>query len=346
MNVFITGIAGFLGSHIAEHMMGKGHDVSGCDNFVGGEISNIVDISNRSNGEIKFHVTDCCDYLEMLNIMDGIDIVYHCAASPHEGLSVFSPTVINKNTYMSTIGTLAAAIESKVKRFVFFSSMARYGEIHTPFNESDNGLPQDPYGICKLAAEKQVEVLCDIHGVEWSIAVPHNIIGVRQKYTDPYRNVVSIMINLMLSGRQPIVYGDGLQTRCFSPVEDMLDIICRLGTDEKAKSNVFNVGPDKGEITILDLADKIHSIMSKKGLIDFKLNPIYYPDRPQEVKNAFSSSDKIRSHFGYKKTFTIEDCLEKMITDISRKGSKEFEYCLDIEINNEKTPQTWKNKVF
>jgi UDP-glucose 4-epimerase len=346
MNVFITGIAGFLGSHVAEFYLKKGHRVSGCDNLIGGEIENVKEVETLFDVSIPFSRIDCCDFEKISKIMNNVDVVYHCAASAHEGLSVFSPTAINKNTYMSTIGTLSAAIENKVKRFVFFSSMARYGDVTAPFHEDSSCNPRDPYGICKIAAEEQVKLLCNVHGVEWSIAVPHNIIGIRQKYNDPYRNVAGIMINLMLKGRQPIIYGDGKQTRCFSPIEDMLDVICCLGTEESAKEEIFNIGPDNGEITVLELAKIIHSIMVKKGLIDFEIDPVFYSDRPQEVKHAFCSSEKIRDFFNYKEKTTIEECLEKMVEYISLKESRDFEYNIKLEINNEKTPETWKKLIF
>ena len=119
----------------------------------------------------------------------------------------------------------SAAIANGVKRFVYCSSMARYGtQDVTPFTEDMICKPQDPYGICKYSAENILRCLCEVHGMELVIAVPHNIIGPRQKYDDPYRNVASIMINLMLQRRQPIIYGDGLQQRCFSFVKD--DVYC------------------------------------------------------------------------------------------------------------------------
>ena len=100
--------------------------------------------------------------------------------------------------------------------------MARYGDIKQPFKENDIPDPVDPYGIAKLAAEKVVINLSNTHGIEYNIAIPHNILGPKQKYDDPFRNVASIMINLMLQNRQPVIYGDGEQTRSFSDVNDCI----------------------------------------------------------------------------------------------------------------------------
>ena len=141
--------------------------------------------------------------------MKGVDVVYHCAATAHEGLSVFSPFEITKNNYLASVSIFSAAVNEKVKRIIFCSSMARYGGQQTPFTEEMKPMPVDPYAISKVASEEVLKNLCDLNNIEWVIAVPHNIIGPRQKYDDPFRNVVSIMINRMMQGKAPIIYGDG-----------------------------------------------------------------------------------------------------------------------------------------
>ena len=149
------------------------------------------------------------------NVMKGVNVVYHCAATAHEGLSVFSPYEITKNNYLASISIFTAAVNEKVKRIIFCSSMARYGDQKTPFSENMKPKPVDPYAISKVAAEEVLANLCELNNIEWVIAVPHNIIGPRQKYDDPFRNVISIMINRMLQGKAPIIYGDGEQQRCY-----------------------------------------------------------------------------------------------------------------------------------
>jgi UDP-glucose 4-epimerase len=112
--------------------------------------------------------------------------------------------------------------------------------------------------------------LSEVHDIELVIAIPHNIIGPRQKYDDPYRNVASIMINLMLQGRQPIIYGDGSQVRCFSAIEDDVDCLYEFAINSKAVGEIFNIGPDEGAVTIVQLAEEIADILG------FKLNPILH----------------------------------------------------------------------
>lgn len=332
--IFITGVAGFLGSHLAEALLERGHRVIGCDSLIGGYLDNVPE-------GVEFHQVDCIDRGAMMRIMDSVDIVYHCAATAYEGLSVFSPHIVTQNIFGITLSVLSAAIECKVKRFVFCSSMARYGtQPKLPFTEDMVPAPQDPYGIAKYASELCIRSLCETHGIEYAIAVPHNIIGARQKYDDPYRNVAAIMINLMLQGRQPIVYGDGEQKRCFSFVQDVVNPLIRMGFEDGFLGEVINIGPDEEFITINELASTIAE------LIDFKLKPLYFPDRPQEVKLAGCSAEKARKLLDYKTTTTLRAGLLDMIQYIKDRGPKPFKYHLDLEIVNDLTPRTWKEKIF
>ena len=206
LKIFVTGVAGFLGSHVADAFIAEGHEVVGVDNMIGGELENVPE-------GVEFHQVDCCNFEGILRLTIGCDIVYHCAATAYEGFSVFSPHLVTDNIVTASTAVFSAAIQNKVQRIVYCSSMARYGTNKIPFLESYEPRPQDPYGIGKVAAEEILQNLCEVHGINYVIAVPHNIIGPRQKFDDPYRNVASIMINLMLQDRQPIIYGDGKQKR-------------------------------------------------------------------------------------------------------------------------------------
>lgn len=332
--VFITGVAGFLGSHIADAMIKEGHEVSGCDNLIGGYVDNVPE-------GVNFHQVDCGYLSTMRNLLKDKDIVYHTACTAYEGLSVFSPHLVTQNTFQITSTVASAAISSNVKRFVNCSSMARYGtQDKVPFTEDMTPKPQDPYGIAKYAAEQLLNNLSHVHGIEVVHAIPHNIIGPRQKYDDPFRNVASIMINLMLQKRQPIIYGDGTQKRCFSFVNDDVDCLKKLAFQKDVVGEAINIGPDEEFVTINQLAEKIAE------LLDFDLKPVYVPGRPQEVKLATCSADKARRMLGYKTQYTLDQGLSEMIDYIKQRGVKKFRYHLDVEIINDKTPKTWTNKMF
>ena len=251
MKIFITGIAGFLGTHLANHYIKKGYEVAGNDTLTGGYKDNI-------SKNIKFYEVPCEDNEKLKKLFKGVDVVIHTAAYAHEGLSVFSPYTITSNIISGSVSVFSAAISAKVKRIIFCSSMARYGEIQVPFKENDLPEPVDPYGIAKLASEKILINLSEVHGIEYNIAIPHNIIGPNQRYDDPFRNVASIMINLMLQNRRPIIYGDGEQKRSFSDVRDCISCIDVLATDKKVKNQIVNIGPgDENYITVNNLFEMI-----------------------------------------------------------------------------------------
>ena len=335
MRIFVSGIAGFLGSHIAERFLKEGHDVVGVDNLIGGYLDNVPEGA-------EFYQLDLRDYDALHKVMAGVDLVYHTACTAYEGLSVFSPKLVVENTTQISVNLFTAAIAAKtVKRFVHCSSMARYGAQDTyPFTEEMQCKPQDPYGIAKYAAELILKNLSEVHGLDLVIAIPHNIIGPRQKYDDPYRNVASIMINLMLQKRQPVIYGDGSQVRCFSDIDDDLDCLLKFAFESKAVGNIYNIGPDEEAITILELSQIIARQLS------FDLDPIFMPGRPQEVKYATCSANRIRKEFGYSTKVSLETSISKMIQYIESRGVKKFHYHLPIEIDSELVPLTWKNRLF
>lgn len=336
MKIFVTGGAGFLGSHLIDDLLERGHQVISVDNMIGGYDDNVPEHHNH-----EFVKGDILDLEKMSDAMSGCDAVFHTAALAYEGLSVFSPTLVTENIVVGTTSLATAAVRNGVKRFVNCSSMARYGANQTPFTEDMPALAHDPYGVAKVAAEMQLDLMGKVHGFEVVHAVPHNIIGDRQKYDDPFRNVASIMINLMLQGRQPIVYGDGNQVRCFSFVDDVLFVLTQLlDCDLHEHGEKFNVGPDEGEITINELASRIAALM------DFDLDIEYHDPRPCEVFLAHCSSDKIRERFGYETKTTLDEGLQSIIDYIKARGVKPFEYHLPIEIKTAQLPRTWRERLF
>jgi len=331
--IFISGVAGFLGSHLADRMLDLGHEVVGCDNLLGGYLDNVHE-------NVEFYQYDCNYYNSMVKITKNCDVIYHCAATAYEGLSVFSPFVVTKNIVTSSVSVFTAAAANGVKRVVNCSSMARYGTNEVPFTEDMTPRPQDPYGVGKVAAEQFLKSICDVHGVEGVNAVPHNIFGPRQKYDDPYRNVASIMANLMMRGRQPIIYGDGSQQRCFSYIRDDIGVFEKLAFEPGISGETFNIGPDEEFVTINELARTLAE------LLDFDLHPVYTAGRPQEVHKANCSANKIRRRFGYSTHYTLRQGLAEMVDWIKVRGTKPFRYHLDLEIVSPLTPKTWTERMF
>lgn len=345
MRIWVTGSAGFLGSHLCDELSELGHDVKGNDNLLCSPSPEIYGFYGYRE--------DCRNFAKMKSMLLGNqpEVVVHCAATAHEGLSNFSPSFIVKNIYEASVSTFSAAIAAGVKRIVFMSSMARYGRgtiadesvdlnqlnHPLPFKEYYSPMPIDPYGIAKVAAEDTLKALCRLHNVEYVIAVPHNIIGPRQKYDDPYRNVASIMINRALQKKPLIIYGDGKQKRCFSPIADCLDSLVKM-VDAPVAGRTINIGPDSGEITILELAETIRDLTGGNSEIQ------HVPARPNEVREAYCSSDKARKLLGYEPKQSIRDCLAEMVLYIKEHGTKPFKYSFPIEITKG-CPETWLNQT-
>ena len=330
--ILVTGAAGFLGSHLSQKLSDQGHEVIGIDNMIGGYKDNVPK-------GIKFFKHDCCDYKKINSIMKGVNVVYHCAATAHEGLSVFSPIEITKNNYLASITIFTAAINNKVNRIIYCSSMARYGNQKSPFTEEMNPLPVDPYGISKVASEDVLKNLCELNNIEWVIAVPHNIIGPKQKYDDPFRNVVSIMINRILQGQAPIIFGDGEQKRCFSYIDDCLYSLLKMLDSKNVNKQVINIGPDEEFVSI----NKIFELCS--NVTGSNLKAIYKGDRPLEVKEATCSADKARKLLNYKTQTDLLTGIKKTYEYIKKRGPRKFDYSnIELEIINDLTPGFWLNK--
>ena len=332
MKIFITGVAGFLGSNLAKRMIDLGHEVSGNDNLIGGAKSNLPE-------KIKFFETDCNDLEKMSDITKGNEIIYHCAATAHEGLSVFSPNIITKNIFQASVSTITAAIQNKVRRFIYCSSMARYGSQDYPFTEDMETKPEDPYGVAKVAGENILKLLADLNGMEWNIAVPHNIVGPNQKYDDPFRNVLSIFINRNLQNKPAIIYGDGKQKRCFSYIDDTIYCLEKMALDKNINKEIINIGPDEEDVTISELAEMV------ANEIGFNGKPLHLSDRPKEVRFATCSANKSRKLLNYKTKTSLKEAIKKTTEFIKKNGTKPFKYYLPVEIINDKTPEAWVKKL-
>ena len=333
MKAFVSGIAGLLGSHIAREGLALGWQVTGCDNLLGGSASNVPEGA-------YWWKADCREVRTYAHLLKDADVVYHCAAAPYEGLSVFSPQVVADHTFSSTVALLVASINAGVKRFVFCSSMSRYGHQETPFTEDMAPAPADPYAIAKVASEEIVRNLCSLHDLEYVICVPHNVYGPGQRFYDPYRNVAGIMINRVMLGKPPIVYGDGSQRRSLSFISDVTGPLLKLATEDVA-GEVFNVGPDDDGCTILELAEAVLRTCGSD------LEPEFLPARPAEVHTAHCSAAKARKLLDYEPQVSLEDGLALYADWIREVGPRKFDYHLPLEITRTplQIPVTWRDRT-
>jgi UDP-glucose 4-epimerase len=303
------------------------------DDLSGGVRSNV-------NPKARFIKGSIASEAAVDHAMKGVDIVYHLAADAREGLSLFRPVHTANVNFVGSSNLIRAAVMGGVDRFVFTSSMARYGsQPKPPFVESTTPAPQDPYGLGKLAVEKLLAIYQEMFGLDFAVLVPHNIYGPRQYMRDPYRNVIAIFMNRILHGKPPLVYGDGKQVRDFSFVSDCVPIIAKAGTDKRARNDVFNIGPDSDPITLNELARRVITVTGFGG------RPAHLPARPGEVKFAWCSSMKARRVLGYRPRVGLDVGLKTMWTWAKGQGPQRWSYLPRLEIENELTPAAWRDRL-
>lgn len=340
--IIVTGGAGFIGSHLAKALHVKGHSVLAVDDLSGVDRSwhNLWDSPNGST-KIAWTKAGCEDY-EMLmdpeyGIMDGIDILVHCAANAREGASQFQPhavTTANLHGYMSV---LSAAIQGGVKEVLLLSSMSVYGHQTTPFHEEQDKAPVDIYAINKAAMEDCTKVLSEVHGFKYCILRPHNVFGEGQALHDKFRNVVAIFMNRILKGEDLFIYGDGEQRRAFSYIEDSLPAMLRaIDNVSDLHGCVFNVGGMQ-EISVNTLAKEVKKSMG----VDENYPTEYYDARPCEVKDAFSSYDRSVEVLGYTEPIGWELGIERMALWAKHRGPSAWSNNVPLELVNDLTPKPW-----
>jgi UDP-glucose 4-epimerase len=232
--------------------------------------------------------------------------VFHLAAYAAEGLSHFIRRFNYTNNVLGSVNLLNSALRAEtVERFVFTSSIAVYGAAQTPMTEDTVPEPEDPYGIGKYAVELDLRAAQRMFGLDYTIFRPHNVYGEQQNVADPYRNVIGIFINQLLSDRPLTIFGDGLQTRAFTHIDDVAPVIARSIEVPQSANEVFNVGADTPH-TVLDLA---HTVARAFDVADPEIDLL--PAR-EEVVHAFSDHAKLHRVFGQEPTVSLEEGLRRM----------------------------------
>lgn len=323
----VTGGAGFIGAHVTNELIKNGHDVIVLDDLSGGYESNV----NTKAKFVKGSITDVA-LIEKLFTDNKFDYVFHLAAYAAEGLSHFIKRFNYTNNLIGTVNLINESIKNKIKCFVFTSSIAVYGANQLPMDEAMVPVPEDPYGIAKLAAEQDLHVSHEMFGLNYVIFRPHNVYGEYQNIADRYRNVLGIFMNQILQGKPLTVFGDGNQTRAFSYIGDVAPYIAKSIETPKAYNQVINIGADQN-YTINELAKTIMEVMGKK--VDLK----YLPAR-NEVVDAYSDHAKAKELFNIKTFTSLSEGVKKMADWVKEHGARETPKFKNIEIY-EKLPAVW-----
>ena len=323
----VTGGAGFIGSHLTNDLIGMGHTVVVLDDLSGGFKENVNPRAIFVEGSVVDHAL-----LEKLFNQWTFDYVYHLAAYAAEGLSHFIKRFNYTNNLIGSVNLINESVKHKVKCFVFTSSIAVYGNCPPPMREDMTPVPEDPYGVAKLAVEQDLRVTHEMFGLNYIVFRPYNVYGEYQNLGDKYRNVVGIFMNQLMQDIPLTIFGDGNQTRAFSYIGDVTPYIAHSVEIPTAMNQVFNIGAEK-DYTVNELAETVMKVMGKEGLIR-------HVDSRNEVMHAWSDHNKAAQILGFKQQYTLEEGLTRMATWAKTAGIRKSEKFKNIEIT-EKLPPVW-----
>jgi UDP-glucose 4-epimerase len=285
MKILVTGIAGFIGSHVADHLLRAGHTVVGLDDLSGGFRENVP-------AQTEFVEGSVCDrpLTEALFEKHRFDGVIHLAAYAAEGLSHFIKRFNYDNNLGGSVNLLSCAVNHDVKVFVFTSSIAVYGAGQVPMVETMRPEPEDSYGIAKFAFEQELEATRRMFDLPYVIFRPHNVYGPGQNIADRYRNVVGIFMRQALAGEPMTLFGDGHQTRAFSYIDDVAPVIARSVEMPKCWNEAYNIGADT-PYEVLRIATEVATAFGVEEQLKFL-------EARKEVVDAYADHSKVHAAFG------------------------------------------------
>ena len=329
-DVLVTGGAGFIGSHVADALIARGHDVVVFDDLSGGAEHNIPLGASFVRGSVADPAA-----VDALFASRPFEYVFHLAAYAAEGLSHFIKRFNYTNNLIGSVNLINASVNTGVKGFVFTSSIAVYGASpQLPMSEETLPHPDDPYGIAKLAVEQELAVSRAMFGLDYVIFRPHNVYGPRQNVADRYRNVIGIFMNQILQGRRMTIFGDGCQTRAFSYVDDVAPVIAGCLDVPGAWNTVFNIGADR-PYSLNDLAREVAHAMGVEPAVQ------HLPAR-LEAAHAHSSHHRIREVFGTTTETSLSDGLRQMAAWVRSHGPRATPRFDAIEIAKN-LPAVWRD---
>lgn len=331
--ILVTGVAGFLGSHVADHLLRAGHTVVGIDNLQGGYEENVPP-------GVRFFKMDIRDQSAVNRLFSHIKFkaVIHCAAFAAENLSHNCRIHTYQSVVLGSAVMVNAAINHGVEVFVSMSSIAIYGHQTPPFSEKTPAFPCDPYGAARTCMEADLRAATAQFGMPHLIFRPHNIIGVRQNIADRTRNVASIFVRQALTKRPFTIFGDGQQTRGFSPVSKVASIIAASVDRPETWNNTLNIGGDR-VMSVMRLA----CVVAERAGVDVEVQ--YFPER-NEAKHAHSDHTEVKRVFGdlAEAPESIEDTIGEMIDEARRIPMRPLLPLPGIEIQKNLNP-AWTSQL-
>lgn len=310
MRYLVTGGAGFIGSHIVETLVQRGEDVRVLDNFTSGKRENLASVRNA----ITLIEGDLRDWETVRAATQGVDYVLHLGALASVPASVEDPLTTHAVNATGTLYILLAAREAGVKRVVFSSSAAVYGNQASPQHEALPPQPLSPYAASKLTGEAYGRAAWEVYGVPFVALRYFNVFGPRQDPRSQYAAAIPIFITRMLRGEPPIVYGDGLQARDFVYVSDVVEANLRACTSEKAVGQVINVAGGRA-INLLELIATLNKVLGTH------IEPLFAPPRPGDVRLSEAMITRMQDLLAFKPGVDFAEGLERTIAWYEQHGN-------------------------
>ena len=297
--MLVTGGAGFIGSHIAERLVGLGHDVRILDNFSTGRRENLASFEDG----VEVLEGDLRDVSSVERAVKGVEIVFHEAALASVPRSVSDPASSNEVNATGTLNLLVATRDAGVRRFVYASSSSVYGDSpELPKRESMTPSPESPYAVSKLAGENYCRVFFSLYGLECVALRYFNVFGPRQDPGSQYSAVVPLFVTALFEGRQPVIYGDGEQSRDFTYVANVVDANLLAVSADSAAGEVFNIACGRTS-TVNELLSRLQEITGTS------LTAHHVDPRPGDVKHSYADIAKAERLLGLAPEVSLEDGL-------------------------------------
>jgi len=304
--VLVTGGAGFIGSHLVGRLLAEGFEVWVLDDFSAGRMENV----SCHNGVRGFHLVrgDVRDVDLVEKVVDGVDAVFHEAALVDVALSIENPVLFNEVNVVGTLNLLRACLGSDVKRFVFASSAAVYGD-SKPARKREDMVPEpvSPYGVSKLAAESYVRVFNELYGLETVCLRCFNVYGSRQGVGSSYSGVITAFLSRLLRGEPPVIHGDGKQSRDFVHVDDVVSANLLALEKENAVGEVFNIASGTA-VSVCELAKILQKITNKE-----LLKPLFTEPRAGDIKHCLGDISKAQELLGFHPNIQLDDGLSRLV---------------------------------
>lgn len=303
-NYLITGIAGFIGSTLARALVSQGHQVRGIDNLSSGKTANLQDIADR----VDFRAANLQNDSAVLNACRDVDFVLHQAAIPSVVSSIDDPMATHRTNVDGTVSLLLAARNCKVKRVVYASSCAVYGDATLPNREDMRPRPLSPYAVSKITGEHYMESFYRVYGLETVSLRYFNVFGPRQDAGSEYSGVIAKFIRMMAQGNAPTIFGDGEQSRDFTFVENVVaaNLLACIAPAEEVAGQVFNIGSG-ARISVN------HVYRTLQQMLNFPSPPIYAPARAGEIRHSYADISLARTKLGYAPHVPFEDGIKRTL---------------------------------